>query len=157
MKNRTCKSMPMIYKCSYMKNRTCKSLGIDLQVRFYFTTALVNVFYPKNLKRATPVSHFHFLLHSGLRFHCSCARVFSASSFLFAIVSFANLFIGIGIFVPNQFSLALAFSFLTSFRWRIGILGYCSIGIAPSYLLFAGLSLLCHRFRRRRCRVPLPL
>ena len=92
--------------------RICKSMRIDLQVRFYFTTTLVKAFYPKNLKRATPVSHFHFLLHSGLRFHWSCARVwvqlFSASSFLFAIVSFANPFFGIGMF----------FVFLTSFRWH---------------------------------------
>ena len=112
MKNRTCKSMYIDLQVRFYFTRICKSMRIDLQVRFYFTTTLVKAFYPKNLKRATPVSHFHFLLHSGLRFHWSCARVwvqlFSASSFLFAIVSFANPFFGIGMF----------FVFLTSFRWH---------------------------------------
>ena len=77
-------------------------------MRFYSRTAFVNAFFPKNLKRVTPVSDFHFLLRSALRFHCSCARVLSAFSFLFTIVSF----------VHHSFSfltsLALVFSFLTS-------------------------------------------
>ena len=83
-------------------------------MRFQSKTAFVNAFYPKNLKRATPVSDFHFLLRSGLRFHCSCAHVLFTFSLLFTIVSFVHSFIfvpyfvGIDIFVP-YFVGALAF------------------------------------------------
>ena len=129
----------MIYKCGFSHNRICKSLDIDLQVRFYVTTAVVNAFYPKNLKRA---SSFTLSLSSPL---WPSFSLFLCSRLLCIFVPFCHckfreslhwhchfhsllVFVGIGIFIPYLFSLAhwhfrLLFhwncSFIFALRWSV--------------------------------------